>query len=189
MVFSLEMPTSTVMARICSYLKQIPLAHILRSQLATKEELITIKEWTQKMETHDGLRVCDSGFITIDEIVTRTLEEHEKEPLGMIVIDYCQLIAPSKGATSRSREQEVAESSRKLKALAKDTGTVVLALSQINKEGGLRESQAQENDADIILKISPESGIAVVKYRSAKRGQMLPIFLDGQMQTFRQASF
>jgi len=186
LVSSLEMTVDTVMARLCSTLKQIPMRVLMNPKTATKDQLIEIKDWMEKMKTHADFFVVDEANLTMTDIWSRAVEQHEISPLGMVIVDYIQLVSPPKGFTG-SREQEIAYTSRMLKQLAKKLDCPVLALSQLNETGQMRESRAIANDADIILKIT-NSGIAVAKYRSAPRGQILPVFLDGAYQTFRQAA-
>jgi len=71
--------------------------------------------------------------------------------IKLLVIDYIQLIEPLN--RKESREQQVAESSRTIKILAKELGIPIIALTQLNADGASRESRGIENDCDMFLKI------------------------------------
>lgn len=87
---------------------------------------------------------------TIDELRLRIIAHKAKANLGLVVIDYTQLVAVS--ATRRdNREQELARVSRGMKRIAKEAGVCVVAGSQINADGQTRESRALQQDADKIV--------------------------------------
>ncbi|MGA1670664.1 MAG: replicative DNA helicase, partial [Candidatus Nanopelagicaceae bacterium] len=113
--------------------------------------------------------------------------------IGMVVIDYLQLMGGSKKGARRSREQEVSEISRSLKELAKDFDCPVICLSQLNRGvesrpnkrpllSDLRESGSIEQDADMVLFVyrdeyyhqeSEDKGLAeviIAKNRSGRTG-------------------
>ncbi len=107
------------------------------------------------------LWIDDTPGITIFEMRAKARRLKANQGLGMIILDYLQLMAGSKNR-SDSREQEISEISRSLKALAKELHVPVLALSQLNRKvedridkrphmADLRESGAIEQDADVIL--------------------------------------
>ena len=89
---------------------------------------------------------------------------HSQHPLGLIIIDYLQLLA---GTDSKApREQQIAEISRGIKGMAKELNVPVIVLSQLNRESekekrqprlsDLRESGAIEQDADLVLLLSKQ---------------------------------
>ena len=105
------------------------------------------------------LWIDDSGHLTIVELRAKARRLHARQNLGMIIIDYLQLIS---GLDNRvQREQQIAEISRGLKAMAKELGVPVIVLSQLNRESekekrqprlsDLRESGSIEQDADVVL--------------------------------------
>jgi replicative DNA helicase len=116
------------------------------------------------------LFIDDASSPSVMEIRAKARRIHARQPLGLIVVDYLQLIA----ATEKGmlREQQVAEASRGLKALAKELDVPVLVLSQLNRSSeqekrrprlsDLRESGAIEQDADVVLMLArpPEQGDA-----------------------------
>ena len=105
------------------------------------------------------LWIDDASNLTILEMRARARRMHSKHQLGLVIIDYLQLIA---GTDNRvHREQQIAEISRGVKAMAKELRLPVVVLSQLNRESekenrrprlsDLRESGAIEQDADVVL--------------------------------------
>jgi replicative DNA helicase len=114
--------------------------------------------------------------------------------LSLVVVDYLQLVSPAvAGKRDSSREREVAEISRALKSLALELNVVVLALSQLNDAGQLRESRAIGQDADIVLHIAGEDDgkperIEIQKHRNGPRCQV-PVNFDGRFMRFSDSRF
>jgi replicative DNA helicase len=135
--------------------------------------------------------IDDTPAITITELRAKARRLHRDTPLSLIVVDYLQLVRSPTYANSR--EQEISDISRSLKALAKELNVPVIALSQLNRSvesrtdkrpmmSDLRESGAIEQDADIIMFIyrdevyneaTPDKGVAELilgKHRSGPTG-------------------
>ena len=116
---------------------------------------------------HDSkIFIDDSPAISILELRSKCRRLKSEHDIGLIIIDYLQLMRG--GANPESRQQEISEISRSLKALAKELGVPVIALSQLNRElekradkrpmmSDLRESGAIEQDADVIMFVYREA--------------------------------
>ena len=172
--FSLEMPTEQLAARLLASESRVDVSKIRNGNL-------TEQDWNQLTEGASLLSrlpiwLDDTPALTLLDLrakVRRLKAELEREGgrrakgLGLIVIDYLQLMQGRKDAGSR--EQEISELSRGLKGLSKEMGVPVIALSQLNRAvetrstkdkrpqlSDLRESGAIEQDADAILFIYRE---------------------------------
>lgn len=112
--------------------------------------------------------IDDTPGITVLEMRTKARREAQKHPLGLIVVDYLQLMSGSKGGGGDfNRVQEVSEISRGLKLIARELNVPVIALSQLSRSvesrspqipqlADLRESGSIEQDADIVAFIYRE---------------------------------
>ena len=109
--------------------------------------------------------IDDTPGITVLELRAKARRLKAEKNLGLIVIDYLQLM---QGSNPESRQQEISEISRSLKALAKELSVPVIALSQLNRSlesrtdkrpmmSDLRESGAIEQDADVIMFVYREA--------------------------------
>jgi replicative DNA helicase len=111
---------------------------------------------------HASLFIDDTSAISVGHIRARSRRVHARHPIGAVIVDYLQLMAASDPRLPR--EQQVAEASRGLKALAKELNVPVIVLSQLNRLADkenrtprlsdLRESGAIEQDADVVLMLS-----------------------------------
>jgi replicative DNA helicase len=160
-LFSLEMSNTANAERLVASEGQVEAQRMRTAQLEQKH-------WTRIHAAMGRLSeqpiwFDDAGGLTISEIRARARRWRMIEAKGehaLIVVDYLQLISGSK-EKGKSREQELSEISRGLKALAKDLRCPVVALSQLNRSlesrvdkrpmmSDLRESGAIEQDADVI---------------------------------------
>lgn len=159
-VFSLEMSKEQLVSRIlCSE------AMVDSSKLRTGK--IEENDWVKIVDALGPLSeaemyIDDTAGISITEIRAKCRKLKLEKNIGMVVIDYLQLIQGSGNRRSGSREQEISEISRSLKILAKELNIPVIALSQLSRAAeqrndhrpmlsDLRESGSIEQDADIVM--------------------------------------
>jgi replicative DNA helicase len=155
--FSLEMGAVQLLHRILAQLSGIDLYKIRHNSLSYSEEneLAITKEAISKMP----LYVDDTASLTMRELKTKCIRLKREHNIQLIIVDYLQLITPSKNAGTR--DQEIGEISRGLKIIAKELDVAVIALSQLSRSveqrtnkqpllSDLRESGNIEQDADIV---------------------------------------
>jgi len=159
-IFSLEMSKEQMVNRIlCSE------AMVDSNKVRTGK--IDDDEWGKLAEASGILSeakifVDDTPGISITEIRAKCRKLKLEQDIGLVVIDYLQLVQGSSRRASGSREQEIAEISRSLKILAKEINVPVIALSQLSRApeqrpdhrpmlSDLRESGSIEQDADIVM--------------------------------------
>lgn len=158
LIFSLEMDKAEIYNRIAAAETGVPLARITRGSL-NDEQWTTIARHAGDTEAAQ-LFIDDSSPLTLPDIVSKARRLHARMPLGLVVVDYLQLLTV--GRRVDSREAEVAEISRTLKALARELKVPIVAAAQLNRGvearadkrplmSDLRESGAVEQDADIVI--------------------------------------
>ncbi|CAL7963196.1 Replicative DNA helicase [Alphaproteobacteria bacterium] len=158
-IFSLEMSAEQIATRILSIRTDIDSGRI-RVGNVNAEEFTVLSSETSKI-SNLPLFIDDGAALSISTIRTRSRRMKRKHDVGLIVIDYLQLIRPSFTANYGNRVQEIGEVSQGLKALSKELDIPVIALSQLsraveNREdkrpqlSDLRESGNIEQDADIV---------------------------------------
>lgn len=153
------------------------------------------------------IHYIDTGALTIDELVTISENLKMTSDIGLVIVDYLQLIKTK--SRLEVREREVSEISRKLKALARNLEIPVLCLAQLNRQcelrgqnkrpllSDLRESGSLEQDADVVAFIFREAvydegapkhdaEFIIAKGRSTRTGTV-KLFFDGSHQTFRSS--
>ncbi len=162
LVFSLEMGASQLALRMLCSRSRVNMK-LLRDGLLSKNG----QEQQRLLECADefskaSIFLDDSSHLTIMELRAKSRRLAARTKLGFIIVDYLQLLAPTDPRVPR--EQQVAEISRGLKALAKELDVPVLVLSQLNraaekenrapKLSDLRESGSIEQDADVVLMLA-----------------------------------
>lgn len=157
-VFSLEMSKEQLMTRLVSIHARVELSKLRSGQLNDED-------WAALHTRLDTLRyapiyIDDSSALSTLDLRARVRRLHAQKGIGLVVIDYLQLMRSSRW--QESREQEISDISRSLKGLAKELNIPVVALAQLNRKveergdkrpvlSDLRESGAIEQDADVIM--------------------------------------
>lgn len=158
--FSLEMSADQLATRILSDLAQISGDKIRRGDFG-KEDFHRLTEQMPEL-SKVPLYIDDTPALSITAVRTRARRMKRKHGLGMIVVDYLQLLRGTGSKQSENRVNEVSEITRGLKAIAKELEIPVLALSQLSRSvesrddkrpqlSDLRESGSIEQDADVVM--------------------------------------
>lgn len=204
-IFSLEMPSESVMTRLIARE-----THINSRQL--RSGFISDVQWAPTVNAAGNISkwplfIDDACDITVSQIRAKARKLKKEHNLSLLIVDYIQLIRPS--GKQESREQAVAEISRTLKKIARELNIPVIALSQLNRQlegrndkhpilSDLRESGAIEQDADIIIFLyrdelynkkedNPKRGtieVQIAKHRNGETANIEAIF-EAKTQTIR----
>ncbi len=164
-IFSLEMSADQLATRILSEESGIS-SENLRMGKISQQEFRQLARAAADLQTLP-LYIDDTPGLTIAALRTRARRLKRQKGIGMVVIDYLQLLQGSGKSSSDNRVQEISEISRGLKQLAKELDVPVLALSQLSRAveqredkrpqlSDLRESGSIEQDADIVMFIYRE---------------------------------
>jgi replicative DNA helicase len=200
-MFSLEMSRFEIGMRLLCAEARVAWDKVRSGRVATEE-------WTRIVESAEVLHeaplfIVDSGNVTIVDIRAKARRLKSKQGLGLIIVDYLQLM--SGHLRTENRQQEIAEVSRSLKLLAKELEVPVIAVSQLNRNpetradkrpqlSDLRESGAIEQDSDIVMFIHREDSddptvkgkadIIVAKHRNGPT-QTVPLTFLPHLTLFR----
>lgn len=160
--FSLEMASNQLVTRILSAEAEIPMKSISRGTLEDYEMVQLQKKGISALQDAP-LFIDDSPALNIFELRAKCRRLKNRHDLGLVIIDYLQLMSGS-GDRNSNREQEISKISRDLKGLAKELKVPIIALSQLSREvekrtssnkmpqlSDLRESGAIEQDADMVM--------------------------------------
>ena len=202
MVFSMEMPAEQLVIRMLSSLGRIDQSRVRTGKLE-QDDWPKLASATEKLK---GTQVFidDTPALTPTELRSRVRKlVREQGDLGMIMVDYLQLMRVA--GSGEGRTAEISEISRSLKAIAKEFKVPVVALSQLNRSleqrpnkrpvnSDLRESGAIEQDADVIMFIyrdevynedSPDKGVAEIIIGKQRNGPIGSCRLSFQGQFTR----
>jgi len=201
-IYSMEMPSEQLAFRMISSLGRVDQTH-LRTGKFPDEDWSRINTAVQLM-SEAPIYIDDSPGLSPTEIRARARRLKREVDLGLIVIDYLQLMQVQ--GNTENRATEISEISRNLKALAKELRVPIIALSQLNRSveqrqdkrpvmSDLRESGAIEQDADLIIFIyreevyqpeTPRKGIADVSIAKQRNGPIgdFPLTFVGRFTKF-----
>lgn len=190
-IFSLEMSKEQLVQRLMSSEAMID-QHKLRTGRLLDEEWVRLTRAAQPLSTAE-IFIDDTPAISVLELRAKARRLKVEKGLGLIIIDYLQLM--QMGKRQENRQQEISEISRSLKALARELDVPIIALSQLSRAveqtqdkrpalSHLRESGALEQDADLVMFIFREEyynpdtekpGIAeiiIAKHRNGPTGSI-----------------
>lgn len=187
-IFSLEMSEVQLVNRLFSLESNVNSGNIRTGNL-------TDDDWDKLIETagvvgNSNLIIDATPGISISELRSKCRRYKMEKDLKLVVIDYLQLMSASGRSASESRQQEISEISRSLKALARELNVPVIALSQLSRAveqrpdkrpmlSDLRESGAIEQDADVVMfiyrdeyynKDTKEKGVAEISVAKQRNG-------------------
>lgn len=166
-IFTMEMSVEEVLLRMISTKSMVPMDNMLTGEGLNQTKKRGIIEQAERI-SRLNVFMDDAGTNTPLEIRAKARRlKAEQEGLGLIIVDYMQLMSSSR-RNVENRQQEISEISRSLKILAKELHVPVIALSQLNRAlenrpdkkprlSDLRESGAIEQDADLVMFIYREA--------------------------------
>tara|TARA_B100000686_G_C16799428_1_gene984891 strand:+ start:1047 stop:2441 length:1395 start_codon:yes stop_codon:yes gene_type:complete len=201
-IFSMEMPSEQLAFRMIASLGRVDQSH-LRTGKFPDEDWSRINTAVQLM-SEAPIYIDDTPALSPTEIRARSRRLKREADLGLIVVDYLQLMQVH--GNTENRATEISEISRNLKALARELNVPIIALSQLNRSveqrqdkrpvmSDLRESGAIEQDADLIIFIyreevykpdTPRKGIADISIAKQRNGPIgdFPLTFLGRFTKF-----
>jgi len=213
-VFSLEMSADALVMRMLCSLAGINLRD-LRDGFLQNRDFPRIVDASGKL-SKSGLHIDDSGGLSIIQLKARARRMWQQHGTKLFVIDYMQLLHSTSRRGGENRQQEIAEISSGIKALAKELSVPIIVLSQLNRElekdknrkprlSDLRESGAIEQDADVVGLLYKPGGadndddeadseaerinLLIAKQRNGPTGDVRLIFRKGFTRFENAANF
>lgn len=207
LIFSLEMSKEQLVDRLLASEASVDAWNIRTGQMSDQD----FEKIGHAMGTlsEEPILIDDTPGITVSEMRTKARREMHNQPLGLIIVDYLQLMSGSSKFASNpaNRVQEITEISRGLKGIARELNVPVIALSQLSRMvenrtpqipqlADLRESGSIEQDADVVAFIYREefykpdtdrkhiTDILIKKHRNGPTGN-IELYFDISKQRFR----
>jgi replicative DNA helicase len=188
-IYSLEMPAAQLTLRMMCSEARIDMNRVRLGQLTDRDFSRLVDVASRLSEA--PIYIDDTPDLTLMELRARARRLVSQNRVGLIIIDYLQLMSgPGSGKSGENRQQEIAAISRGLKALARELGIPIIALSQLSRAvearpnkrpmlSDLRESGSIEQDADLVMFIyrdeyynrhSEKAGIAEIIVGKQRNG-------------------
>jgi replicative DNA helicase len=204
-IFSLEMAMDQLIGRMLCAWGRVDFMHLRHNKIPDEdwEGLKFAADALSKAEIY----IDDTPALTVMELRARARRLEREKKIKLLVIDYLQLMRGTSRKADSSREQEISEISRGLKALAKELDIPIIALAQVNRDvekrsdkrpmlSDLRESGAIEQDADLIMFIHRDAAylkhdmrpardiaeITVAKHRNGATGMVELMYTSAYTQ-------
>lgn len=146
-----------------------------RNHHMTQQDISSLTKAVKELGDSDII-LRPEPFITVDDIRNECRDYAADGNMGLIVVDYMQLIET---ATDRNTTQEQAMSkvSKTLLAISKELDVAVIGLTQLNDNGKIRSCRSIGHDAEVYLTIEPD-GLLIAKNRNGERDKTMPVILD-----------
>jgi len=213
-VFSLEMSSESLVMRMISSLARIN-SHEMNEGMLTPRDFPRIHETASQL-AKSALHIDDTAGLSILQLSARARRMWQQHDIKLFVIDYLQLLHSTSRRAGENRQQEIAEISSGIKAMAKTLGVPVIVLSQLNRElekdknrkprlSDLRESGSIEQDADLVGLLYKPGGVdedtddpdsearpvnlLIAKQRNGPTGDVPLTFLKGYTRFENAAKF
>ncbi len=196
--FSGEMSRKSIARRLLACSAPVE-HHVLRDGLFNGNEWPRAIHALGAIQSRQSLFMINDTVQTIGQVCGLALRAHAAARFDVIYVDYLQHLVP-RGGKSFNREIDVAGAASDLKNLARKLGCAVVVLSQMNKEGGLRESEAILHVADVVLEIDRpwienkekdelEANVILRKQRDGAQGGSVRLEYHAKQVRFQDAQF
>jgi len=202
-IFSLEMSAQQLVDRMLAAESKVDAWKLRTGRISNDDEFRLLRDGLDRL-SNAPIYIDDQAQSTVLKMRSVARRLKSEHGLGLLVIDYLQLMMPNAGRAADSMVQQVTEISRGLKALARELNIPVLALSQLSRaveqRGGrprlsdLRDSGSLEQDADVVIFIHRDKGkeddarsnvaeIMIEKHRNGPTGKV-ELYFDDAKTTF-----
>lgn len=195
-VFSLEMGAKRLLMRMIASNGRVNMRSIRDGSLTAGDFPKIIKAGGKLKNSK--MHFCDLNDLTISQLRAKARQMVQQHGIKLFIVDYLQLLT-APGKKDQNREQEVSAISRGIKQMACEFSVPVLALSQLNEDGKLRESRAIGQDADCVWRIKPNDEateyrgahpmqIEIVKQRDGEAPKLIDVVFFKQFTRFENAA-